>query len=115
MNRFDLISSLNNCLELPEIEQKDVDLWFPSQEIPFIDVSYSLESKEKEKLTPEERKKRNSESSARHRAKKKEKESLLRQELENSLREIDKLRNENVELSREVAYLRRLIVQMQKN
>ena len=68
----------------------------------------------RDKLSLEERKKRNSESSARHRAKKKEKDSQLKADLDASIIEINRLKNENLELSREVTYLKRLILQIHK-
>ena len=129
MNHINLISSLNSTLSLPQVEEKDLELWFPS--IPFeftlvdstIDstvdstvdhrpseplISSGTSSNTKVKLSSQERKKRNSESSARHRAKKKVADLELQEKYLESCKEIDKLVNENLELKREVAYLKRL-------
>jgi hypothetical protein len=125
MNHINLISSLNSTLSLPQVEEKDLELWFPS--IPFeftlvdstvdstVDhrpseplISSSTSSNTKVKLSSQERKKRNSESSARHRAKKKVADLELQEKYLESCKEIDKLVNENLELKREVAYLKRL-------
>jgi hypothetical protein len=115
MNHFNLISSLNSNLELPEVEEKDLELWFPSIPVEFtlVDssvVDYPSQTCKKIKLSLEERKKRNSESSARHRAKKKVLDQELQEKYQDSLKEINKLSNENLELKREVNYLKRLLL-----